>query len=282
MADAPFEPGDGAMPADDRVDGRLRDLAGHVRFVPTPDLAGSTGRLIADHAHRGDDRRQPQVSRGYHGWGRFAAAALMLCLIAAGVLAVSASARDTVDRWFDIPGVRLLFGDDEEPSDAPVPLRSWLGLAMPLDEIASDYPFDVLLPAGSTLGTPDETYLLVGDGMQAVSAIYLSSEQIPAIGGSDVGVLITQFPAEPDSVWLQKELGAGNGMSIVTVNGQDALWIEGAHNLMVLSGDEWTPQARASANVLLWNIGGITFRIEASLPRQTMIDIAESLEPVTR
>jgi hypothetical protein len=68
------------------------------------------------------------------------------------------------------------------------------------------------------------------------------------------------------------------------VNGHDALWIGGTHMLTLIPGDTsvvpGTPIVRESANMLAWNINGVTYRLEADLPLDSMIAIAESLAPI--
>jgi len=41
-----------------------------------------------------------------------------------------------------------------------------------------------------------------------------------------------------------------------------------------------TPVSRESANVLAWSVNGVTYRLEADLPLDAMIAIAESMSPM--
>jgi hypothetical protein len=110
---------------------RLQGLAGQVRFPPTPDLAGATRRRLADHDAR---PALPAPERRTGWWPRLAIAAAVLILFAAGLLAVSAPARDAVARWIDIPGIRVMF-DDDSRADPESTVRSWLGTPTPLEAI---------------------------------------------------------------------------------------------------------------------------------------------------
>jgi hypothetical protein len=117
--------------------------------------------------------------------------------------------------------------------------------------------------------------------MPVVTFIFQENANLPPIPGSDVGVMIMQFAGNSDSVWLQKHLNEGTSMDVVRVSGSDALWIEGAHNLTVMPDTTSTPAIRSSANVLLWNRNGVTYRIESNLPLASVIEIAESMQPMS-
>ena len=277
MAEYPTTPFDPAGDQEWReLEQRLQGLAGQVRFPPTPDLAGATRQLLSE---RHAQEAPPAPERLAERWPRLAIAAAVLILIAAAVLAVSSPARDAVARWLEIPGVRLLIDDKDPPPPTPAAVRTWLGEPASLDAIVAGAGFSVALPQAERLGKPDETYLF-DDGTR-VSCIFLADDRLPAIAGSDVGLMLMQFPADPDSVWIEKHLGRETDMEIVRVNGADALWIEGAHELAVNPGSVGSPETRLTANVLIWNRSGITYRLEANLPRNAMIEIAESMQPIS-
>lgn len=57
------------------------------------------------------------------------------------------------------------------------------------------------------------------------------------------------------------------------------MWIQGGV-LMIDAGDPFWTYQRRSGNVLVWEQGDITFRMESNLPLDDAIAIAESLEPI--
>jgi hypothetical protein len=76
-------------------------------------------------------------------------------------------------------------------------------------------------------------------------------------------------------------VGKSNPDAIVqtTVHGQPALWTRGAHTLMLpLAVDDWVPASiLVDANVLIWESGDITWRLESGLGLEDMRRIAESI-----
>ncbi len=249
---------------------RLHGLAGQVHFPPTPDLAGATRRLLT---------KSPPQTVAVRWWPRLVVATALLIVIAATVLALVAPAREAVARWLDFPGVSLLTGDDEPPVTHPAPVRNGLGEQTSLDSILAAAGFSIESPQAAGLSEPDEHYLL--EEGEAVVFIYLTDEGLPAITGSDVGLLLMQFRASPDSIWIEKQLGQNTAVDVVRVNEAESLWIEGSHTLVLNPAGMASPAARPTANVLIWNQNGTTYRIEANLSQSAMIGIAESMQPVS-
>jgi hypothetical protein len=280
VADHPIAPFNSAGDQEWReLEHRFQELAGYVRFPPTPDLASATRRLLAGQPARAVAPAPVRPT----GWRpRLAIAAVLLILLVASVLAISSPARDAVARWLDIPGIRLLFDEDDGSPDGPEgAVRSWLGTLTPLESMQDQVPFPIAVPQADSLAMPDESYLLVDAGAPLVSLIYLENADRPAVPGSDVGVLIMQFAGDSDTVWMQKQLlEEGTRMEVVRMNGIEALWIEGAHKLTLLPDAASTPATRSAGNVLLWNRNGVTYRIESALPMASVIAIAETMRPL--
>ena len=65
-----------------------------------------------------------------------------------------------------------------------------------------------------------------------------------------------------------------------TVNGQNALWLQGNHALILRKSDSSTGNVElmANGNVLLWMEGEITYRLETSLPLDEARRVAESMK----
>jgi hypothetical protein len=65
-----------------------------------------------------------------------------------------------------------------------------------------------------------------------------------------------------------------------TVNGKKAAWVRGPHYLVFVNPDrstEFQQHMLVEGNVLLWQEGIVTYRLETSLSREEAIKIAESL-----
>jgi hypothetical protein len=121
-----------------------------------------------------------------------------------------------------------------------------------------------------------------GDFM--VTAVYEPSEGIPETAETGVGILLMQFTTRSDTPALIKGLDPNYAAMLdVDVNGADGIWISGVTQLTILTdpsiGLDGTT-TRPSANVLIWRMDGVAYRLESSLPLPDALDIARSMQPV--
>ena len=72
---------------------------------------------------------------------------------------------------------------------------------------------------------------------------------------------------------IQKQAGPGTRFEEVFVDDANALWIEGARHV-VLRG----PYRRSAGNVLIWERGEITYRLEGVPTLESAMEIARNLE----
>ncbi len=258
-------------PFDFDLETELRDLSSFVQFPPTPDLATSVSRAISVTPRSIPSRwRSPRA---------FAVAAMALLIVIAGLLALPAT-RHAVARWLDSPGIHISWLDDDAKPSANSNLRLGLGERVARTDIDARANFPVAVPSAAIAATPDELYLGSGEPGQVVSLLYLASSDLPAVLGTDVGLLITEFQADADSIWAGKALWPSGKVEIVRVNGADAIWISETHELSFPIDSGIGTPARATGSVLIWHADGVTYRIEGNLPLAQMRAIAESMEPV--
>jgi hypothetical protein len=93
-------------------------------------------------------------------------------------------------------------------------------------------------------------------------------------------MLISAFRADIDGGFFSKTAGPDTRVETVTVQGGTGYWLEGApHEFLYrdASGDAVPHTLRLAANVLLWEVNGITVRIESALPRDSVIRIANAM-----
>lgn len=257
---------DATAELDRRLEMRLRETGEAIAYPATPDLVASTRRLI---------NFGPKPAPVFP-WRSVAIASIAATLLIALMIGVSSTTRDAVGRWLEIPGIRILDDSIAPTVKSHIALRDQLGSAVDLLEAAERVPYPLMVPADP--GLPDETFYSKEGGANVVSMIYLADEALPPIGTSDVGLLLTQRPSTPDDVWLGKRLADGGTVHVTRVDGIEALWIEGTHQLITLAdGDD---AQRPAANVLSWHVDGITYRIESSLSLERTLEIAKSLAPV--
>lgn len=256
--------------ADHHLESRLRSLAPLIAYPETPNVAASV--TLAE-----GERDAPRRFRSWQSGFLAATAALVVLGV---MLGFSASTREAVGRWLEIPGIRISL-DRHPQNDASGPdVRASLGEQITLAEAIAGVSFAVMVPDPALIGDPDEVYGSEDASERWITLVYLADASLSELVNSDIALLITQKPSHPDEVWAQKELGGTTTMSIVHVNGTEALWIEGTHNLNI-TADEVDRNSRLAGNVLAWHTNGITFRIESNLPLERVLELAESLRPVS-
>ena len=231
------------------------------------DLTSSVRSAIGD-----DTPRRVTWARGLAYAATFAALVVALSLLSfPGV-------RTAVADFLGIGGVRI----DTEGS-APTPADELdLGDRMSVSQARDAVAFEVRLPAA--LGQPDSVWLDTGVSGGQVALGYESSPDLPAAPGTDLGALVTQFPdAEVSDIALKKATGSQPGTTFepVTVDGDQGFWVSGEPHVIAYlepDGDIRNETVRLVGNVLLWESGGVTYRIESRLSLSDALAIAESFE----
>jgi hypothetical protein len=234
----------------------LRELAPAIVYPPTPDLAASVrGALL-----------QPEAPRSIFGWRplrrSFLAAVIALLLLAGAAVAVGIGLR----------GLSIVFVD-ETPGPVGRDLR--LGEPVTLAQARDRVAYEILLPSTDRLGEPGSVYVDERTGVQQVSLVYRS-------GGltDDVGLLITQFVAQPGIDAVQKDVGPGTQVEHLTIGGQRAFWITGEPHVLSYLGPDGEPiedEVRLVGDVLLWQRGDVSLRLEGAGSRAEALEIARSM-----
>lgn len=266
----------------------LLDLGSSIAWPPTPDLVpGIRARLHAPPtAQRGWRTRSIAFRRP------FAIAAVILLALVAGVLLAS-GLRHTVADILGVRGIRIVIERVHPtvpptvvPGSPPVPVGQRLLLGDRLDLKAAQRlaGFRIHAPAPDQLGQPDEVYARsMPGGTVMISLVYLPDTRLPETAETGVGLLLMEFTATSDTGYLVKSLAGDGKLSAITVNGREGWWVEGTSHLIMLTdptGGCCPGSRRASGNILLWEQGGITFRMESALPRDAADTIASSVTPL--
>jgi hypothetical protein len=258
------------MISNDRWERRLAETAADFEYPPTPNVVAAVrGRLAGSISPTRLDRGRPAR------WA-WALAALLLVL---GLLLGVPQVRAAIVDFLQIGAVRIFDGaPTAEPTATPRPSAS------PLDSLLN-------LAGGSTLAAAEEHL-----GTKIPLPTYPSDLGEPdhvfvqELGGP-VAILLWLEPERPDQVRLalyvlrlEGDAFAGkfevDEVEEVQVNGRLAYWVRGEHVLQFLapSGEpRFEPRRPVADNVLLWETGGTTFRLEGRLTRDEAIRIAESL-----
>lgn len=212
-------------------------------------------------------------------WLKAAVAVAVVVVMFTGTLVFSPAARRAVAGWLGLRGVKI----EIVPSPSitlPPSLGTGLDLGQrgTLAEIQPQVPFQILFPAG--LGPPDEMYLRTDLAVYEVTLVYRARPGLPAAAATGEGLLLSEFQASIDNQLIEKKVGSQvTRIEAVTVNRQPGYWIEGAHEVYLL-GPDGVPVAdtvRMAGNVLLWEHGPITLRIEAAISEDQALRIARSV-----
>jgi hypothetical protein len=255
----------------------LLDLAPRVAFPPTPDIAATIRARIAV---------QPQPAPRRWTWPallqprRLAIACLAVLLLAVAALTVSTDLRTAIAKRLGIHGIEIIFVEEPPtPVATPVGATLLLGEPMTLAEAQARVGYTIKLPA--TLGEPDEVYLRQVAAGQMVTLLYQARASLPEASETGVGALLMQFPADSPVGDLAKRISQGMGSMLdVSINGNPGLWITGQTELVIdmdPSAGWQSPAGRPSANVLIWEEGGMTYRLETNLRLLDAIALAESV-----
>ena len=266
--------------SDERLGAAVAAVAAVVAFPEPGDLAErvlesvaaerpSPGRVLGWPA-----RWDPAGSR----WARAAVALAAAAAVLAGVLVLSSGARRAVAGWLGIGGVRIHIVPTL-PSAGPLVSELDLGRPVTLAQARTEAGFRIRVPSDPALGTPDAIALRTGFIQHQVWLVYRARPGIPPAVGTGVAVLVSEFRGSIDSSVVKKLLSAGTSLRAVTVNGQNGFWISGRPHDVAYLDDRGRPLSdlvRLAGNVLVWDEGGLTFRIEADLPLARVLEIAAS------
>jgi hypothetical protein len=259
----------------------LVDLGRRLDFPePGPELALAVGHRLRS-AQVGETASFRPLFRP--AWQRVAVAVAAMVAVLTGVLVVSPGAREAVARWLGLRGAGL----EVVPTLPPAPTRPlgeglFLGRRVSLAEAERSAPYSILVPTLPELGSPDEVYVEARVGDRIVSLVYRSRPGIPPAAQTGAALLVTQFRARIDEELIEKKLlGTGTDIEFVTVGGEDGFWLEGQPHVLYFQdpdGIRLEQTVRLAGNVLLWERGDLTLRIEGDINREQAIRIAESMQ----
>jgi hypothetical protein len=192
---------------------------------------------------------------------RTARRAVAVVIALAAMLAITPQGRAVVAELISFAGVDIHQGSDEAPVVPPSPLPGQEAVGL---EVARDRAgFPVGVPA--RLGVPDR--VLVADSARVVSLLY---------GTGPAAVRLDEFDGRLDPVFdktisfeaTSVDVGAGSGW-----------WLPAPHVLRYVDreGVVHSETARLAARTLIWESGGVTYRLEGHLTRAEAVAIAASV-----
>ena len=205
-----------------------------------------------------------------------AAATLLLILVVS--LAAMPGVRAAADEFLRLRGVDI-FRTTATPSP-PVasPTAAFPGQRVTLEEARRRAPF-LRAPADARLGAPDHVYIDQTQAGERVTLVYVSRPDVPVSREAGVSAVVVAFRGRIDESLFAKVAVPGTRVEEVTVSGGRGYWLEGTPHQFFYrdaAGNPAPETLRLAGNTLLWEQGGVTFRLEAQLSRDDALRIAAS------
>lgn len=259
------------------LESRLAALAAELDRMPTPDVASAVGHRLRGDRRMGAPRRavsparvarQRPVRRG------LAVGLAALALGATTALAASPELRDDLLELIGVRGVRI----EQVPELPSVPpqARDELGERVSLAEADRRVAFELRRIERPAFRKPDRVHLRRLDGTSVVSFGFAPRRSLPRSPHTDAGLLVTQFRARVDEPVLRK-LAVGGRVERVRVSGAGGYWLAGGEHVITYRAGGKTLVARRAGNVLVWQDGSVTLRVEAQVPKRRALRIARSV-----
>jgi hypothetical protein len=221
----------------------LRALARDVEFPPTPDVAGWIAPRLESRRAR---RRLPR---------RALVVALAVLLLAIAIAFAVPPARTAILDLFGFGGVTIQRVDRLPPAEER-DLAAGLGIPVTLEQARHDLGFEILLP-------PSTHPLQIYEGNYG-AAVLLKTPK-PA--------LLTQFFGGDAGV-LKKFTAGATTVEFLDVDGSPGVWISGGEHVFIAP----RAPARLAGNVLLWQRGRVTLRLEGKLTKAEALEIAQTIK----
>jgi len=251
---------------DDEGLGRALAAAGRdLDWPPAPHLAARVSAAIVDH------ERHPSLARPRLSLPRRRRTVLLLV---AGLLLLAAAAVAakvvidlgalTVDT---IPG---------RPTALPTVVASGptFGHRTTLDGAEREAGFAAQVP--SALGDPDAVWVDATDDGSRIVLAWTANGALPPIDGLPWGAVLYGFRGQMEQA-AKSVFVDGNTFENATVDGHDAIWITGPHELDLVTGDGTYARYLVTGNVLVWGSDGVVLRLETSLDQASAVQVAESI-----
>lgn len=238
---------------------QLIDLGSALEIPPAPDVVAAVRDRLPSRAPRRVRRvRRPtlRVRR------RSVALGIALAVLLAGTAAAIPSVRHAVERVFGINGAVVERVPQLPALPNTVGTRLHLGRRIPVSEARHAASFTALVPPNG------------------VSAAYVADD-VPGgrVSLTSGRLLVTEFRGT-SRPFVFKLIAVGTRAIRARVGGEPAVYLEGApHELFFLDahGKPRTDDVRLAGNVLLWQRGSLTLRIEGARSLSAALALARSL-----
>ena len=222
--------------------------------VPTaPDLTGAVRARLAE------GQRPRLVSR------RALVVALAVLVVAVGAVLAVPQARSTVKDWLGIGNVTIRYVEKLPPVEQAT-ADLGLGEQMSLEEARERAGFQVRVPTVDGLDDPPKVFY--NDQSSQVAFLY-GSEDKPKL-------LITQADAR-GAIDKIVNLNVTERDLVVVEPGYAGVWLYGAKHAIFYPSTDHEEPFRLVGNALVYEIDGVTLRLEAEISKDEALRIARSM-----
>ena len=256
---------------DDQLAIALRASAGSVGWPVTPDVVPAVRRLIES------ARSRTGTGPVWAAMPRRRRTVLLIALVLVLMGGAALAAKLVID-----VGAVMIETAPGRPTDLPTPVVTGppIGTAVTLEEAERITGITARYPA--ELGPPDVVWtdegvvdFEPGGETPWIAMAWDAATDLPPIGGTEQGAVLIQFHGQAELAVkvLYEEAGSLTG---VDLDGADAFWITGPHEFR-LPVEGALRAFRVDGNVLLWQDGADTFRLEVALPLESATTVASSI-----
>jgi hypothetical protein len=254
----------------------LHDLGDGLDLARGDPVAAAVRRIRAPAASSSSDRvpwRRALRTR------RVLAVAAAAVAVALAATLVAPGSRHAVARWLGIGSVTVTYtGDVPRAAGLTYNLGTPVSRAQAVEMADAD---GWRLAAPSAAGDPARAF--VGRPAGAVNLAWAPSDELPEIGKSGIGLLVTAMPGTTDAGGMSKLATRGTTVQLVRVGDNPAYWIAGEPHEVAITdaeGHAVRDSSRLAGNTLLWTEGDVTYRLESVLDRDEAVDLASTLRPL--
>jgi hypothetical protein len=212
--------------------------------------------------------------------------ALAAVAVAFGAALAVPQSRAAILEFFGLRGVRIertpeppvvppaTGAETPEPPGALPATGANLGLGVPttLAEARRRVDYEVVAPDEALVGPPREVWFNSAPGDGQVALVYWRKDDPPTI-------LFTQFRAS-SAEFIEKLAGPETTIEPVDVNGEPGFWLAGEPHAFFYRGPDGEVREetfRLAGNVLLWEGGELTLRLEGAPTKAEALRIARSV-----
>jgi hypothetical protein len=252
----------------------LTHLGRELDYPQTPALAPRVRARLEQPAPRRRRRLLPAA-----GFRRGLALAVVgLLVLAGGVFAAVPSVRDAVLEFIGLQGATIERRERLPARLAPEPDSLRLGQRTTLQQATGVLGFTPLVPADP--GDPDGVYVRRDIPGGELALAYRPRAGLPEARTTGLGLLVTEFRGDLVPELIGKLAGGATAIEELTLDGERAVWIEGAEHFFFYrrpDGETSERELRLAANVLLLERGNTLVRLEGAFGFDRAKQIAESL-----